>query len=215
MNSRDQLIASLVDDLTTKKSRWPVVWIAIIWWLVSWVYVVFITWLMGPVRMLHQHENTLHAHQFHIESLLGLVASLLIAILAWYGSTPAALTKRITYSAFTIVAVWLAFYIVGFFEPALEPSMIGKREHCYWEVFVYSLPPTLISCHYVLCRYPINTIQTGFYIGLASGMIPALFMQFACMYDPLHTFTHHLIPTVFAGLMGAAILYFWGLVKAK
>ncbi|MGH1438770.1 MAG: NrsF family protein [Cellvibrionaceae bacterium] len=221
MSSRDQLIASLVDDLKVKRNRLPVVWVAISWWLLSWLYVVVATWLMGPIRALHEqyafapYVNNVHTHQFHFESLIGLVASLLIAIVAWYGSTPAALTKRAVYIAFAFVAVWLAFYVVGFFEPALEPSMIGKREHCYFEAFLYSMPPTLLACFYMLRRYPINKIKTGFLIGLAGGMMPALFMQFACMYEPGHIFTHHIIPALFTGFIGAFILYVGGLIKKR
>jgi len=221
MSSRDQLIASLVDDLTIKKNRWPVVWVATVWWLLSWLYVVTATWLMGPIRVLHEqyalapYLSDVHAHQFHFESLIGLAASLFITIIAWYGSTPAALTKRAICIAFVFLTAWLAFYVVGFFDPAIEPSMVGKREHCYFEAFLYSMPPTLVACFYMLRRYPINKIKTGFLIGLASGVMPALFMQFACMYEPMHIFTYHIVPALFAGLLGAFILYVGGLIKKQ
>ncbi|MFT6388728.1 MAG: hypothetical protein ACJAUP_002111 [Cellvibrionaceae bacterium] len=215
MNSRDQLISSLVGDLTIKKHSFPVIWVAILWWLLSWVYVVTATFLMGPIRLLHQYEGVLHAHQFQIESLIGLVASLFISIIAWYGSTPGALSRRYVYLAFTFVAVWLAFYVVGFFEPALEPSMVGKRDHCYLEAFIYSLPPTVVACFYIVRRYPINKIQTGFLVGLAGGIIPALFMQFSCMYESEHIFTYHIVPAIFAGVIGVVVLYIFNFINEK
>lgn len=215
MNSRDQLISSLVGELTIKGSRWPIIWVAILWWLLSWAYVASATFLMGPVRIVYQHEGLSHAHQFQLETLLGLVASLLVTIIAWYGSTPGALTKRMIYIAFAFVAVWLAFYVLGFFDSAIEPSMAGKREHCYLEAFIYSFPPTAVACFYMIRRYPVNKAQTGFFIGLAGGMIPALFMQFACMYEAGHILTHHIIPVIFSGVMGVIILWLFHFIKEK
>lgn len=215
MNSRNQLITSLVDDLSVKKYRIPVMVMALIWWFLSWVYVVIATSLLGEIRVIHDHETVLHSHQFLLESLIGLVASLLIAVVAWYGSIPAALTKRLVFIAFAFVATWLSFYVVGFFEPALTPSMQGKREYCYLEAFIYSMPPIMVACYYLLRRYPINTAQTGFFIGLAGGIMPALFMQFSCMYEPAHIFTHHIIPAGIVSMIGAIVLYAGGKWQAN
>lgn len=215
MNNRDQLIASLVDDLEAKKNRWPVLWVAALWWFFSWVYVVLMSAFLGSIRVIHQLEELSHAYQFQFETLLGLCASLLVAIVAWYASTPGALTKRYMYLGLFFIAAWLGFYVVGFFEPALEPSMHGKREHCYLEAFIYSLPPILVACFYIARRYPINKIHTGFLVGLAGGMMPALFMQLSCMYEPEHIFTHHILPAVFAGVIGIAVLLIVDSLKGK
>jgi hypothetical protein len=39
-------------------------------------------------------------------------------------------------------------------------------------------------------------------IGLAAGATPALIMQFACMYVPVHIITHHLLPGLMLGVIG-------------
>lgn len=215
MNSRDQLISVLVDDLQVKKTKGSLLGSAMVWWLLSWFYIIAVIFLSGPVRAVNQWDVIVHSHQFQIESLVGLIASLLVTIIAWYGSTPGALTKRLIYLTVVFVAVWLGFYLVGFFEPALEPSMHGKREHCYLDVFIYSLPPTIIASICIARRYPIKKVSTGFALGLASGMMPALFMQFACMYEAKHIFTHHILPTPFAGLIGIFVLLMIDRIKKE
>ena len=205
MVDREQLISDLVNDLKAKPRQLPILVVALLWWLISWVYVVVATLLLGPLRASAHHE-LLHEHQFQIESLIGLMAGLLITLVAWYGSVPGALTRKAMISGIFLGLVWLGFYIVGLFEPALEPSMHGKREHCYLEAFIYSVPPTAIACWLIAKRYPLKRLQTGLMTGLAAGMMPALFMQFACMYDPQHILTHHILPGIANAVVGVALL---------
>jgi hypothetical protein len=39
-------------------------------------------------------------------------------------------------------------------------------------------------------------------IGLAAGMLPALYMQLACMYEPSHILGYHILPGLL--MVGAA-----------
>ena len=85
--------------------------------------------------------------------------------------------------------------------------MLGKREHCVWETFIYALPPMLLA--FVLTRrlYPLQPVHTAMYFSLAAGMMPALYMQIACMYAPAHILQFHILPGLMVVFVGAAIAW--------
>lgn len=208
MRDRKQLISTLVDDLSVKPRQLPILITALLWWLLSWAYVALTTLMMGPFRPSAYYDIT-HSQHFQVESLIGLLAGLLMAVVAWYGSVPGALSRRMLMGAYLLAIIWIGFYVAGFLNPslsALEPSMLGKREYCYLEAFVSTFPPTLIGCFYVAKRFPLKTLQTGMLMGLAAGMMPALIMQFACMYEAEHTLTHHILPGIINGGVGVLVL---------
>jgi hypothetical protein len=54
--------------------------------------------------------------------------------------------------------------------------------------------------------HPLAPLRSAALIGLAGAMLPALFMQFACMYDPAHILHFHILPipgVVVLGVIGA------------
>ena len=50
-------------------------------------------------------------------------------------------------------------------------------------------------------------------LALAAGMIPALFMQVACMYDPSHILLLHILPGLSMVLGAAALASWWRLPR--
>ena len=50
-------------------------------------------------------------------------------------------------------------------------------------------------------------------LALAAGMIPALYMQIACMYAPAHILQFHILPGLSMVLAGAAIAALWRLPR--
>ena len=81
--------------------------------------------------------------------------------------------------------------------------MINKREFlCYVETILYGLPSLVIGIYLIGRLWPLHGASTGLIIGLAAGATPALIMQFACMYIPLHIITHHLLPGLLLGIVG-------------
>ncbi len=206
MSSRDELIARLSDNLQPALPGMSITLKSIIWWLLSWVYVVTMTLVMGPLRpgVLIQLATS---PQFLIESLIGLLLSLSLTVAAWQTATPGALSRRWAYLSLTLAVLWLSNYLVGFIQPALEPSMSGKREHCYFETLLYTLPPSLVACTIVARKLlPLKSLRTGLLIGLAAGTMPALFMQFACMYEIRHILERHLLPGVLTALIPMLVL---------
>lgn len=100
-------------------------------------------------------------------------------------------------------APWLTLLYLGLTEPALAPSMAGKREDCYLEVMLESVPPLLLGLFLLRRLYAVRGFRTGALLGLAAGMLPALLMQLSCMYLVDHAWTHHVAPVLVPCAIGA------------
>jgi acyl-CoA synthetase (NDP forming) len=75
---------------------------------------------------------------------------------------------------------------------------------------LFEIPPLLAGLWLARRRYVLRSSRAGALIGLAAGMMPALFMQLACMYEPSHIMTFHIVPglaiAIPAALAGAWLL---------
>jgi hypothetical protein len=85
--------------------------------------------------------------------------------------------------------------------------MLGKREGCNLEVLLFSIPTLLIGAIALRRGYVLRPWAAGATLGVAAGAVPALVMQFACMYEPRHILLFHLAPVVLVGVLGIAIGY--------
>lgn len=208
MNRYDALIASLSRDLPPV-SRAPGVGMqASAWFLLSAAYVVAMTHLLGPVRP-GAFSQLFSEPRFLLESLLGVVAIVWASLAAFRASVPAALGRRFATVGIVLMLLWIAQYAIGLADPALEPSTLGKRGHCYFETMGYSLPPIIAGLFLVRRLYPLRYVRTSMWIGLAAGMLPTLYMQLACMYEPLHILTLHVAPGLAMVLAAAVIAAVW------
>lgn len=144
--------------------------------------------------------------RFALESLCGFGAVIAVAIAAFRSAIPGP-QRAITQTAIPLgfVAAWLLFYLYGLVEPALPPSMNGKREHCHLEVIFYGMPVLALGLVALRRLYPLRGAFSGFLIGLAAGAVPALLMQFACVYHVPHILLLHLLPALGLALIGAAL----------
>jgi hypothetical protein len=68
--------------------------------------------------------------------------------------------------------------------------MLGKREHCFWQTLLFSLPSFAALLWLVRGLMPLWPRAT------AAAAAAAILMQLACMYDPLHALSHHLTPVL-------------------
>ena len=210
MNKNEILISNLSSDLAPVTPTRSINRLALTWFLLSAVYVVVITHLFGPIRpgALSQLGTE---PRFLFETILGVAAILWFSLLVFRSAVPAALTRQFAVAGLVLMALWLAQYVVGLVNPALEPSTLGKRDHCYFETMVYAFPPILVALFFIRRLYPLRFIRTAMSISLAAGMLPALYMQLACMYEPLHILTFHILPGLAMVLIGAAIAALWRL----
>jgi hypothetical protein len=99
--------------------------------------------------------------------------------------------------------------IPGLVSPVLEPSMLGKRDHCFIETLVFALPPTVLALFLVYRLFPLRPVYGAALVCLAAGMMPALYMQIACMYAPVHILQMHIFPgllVMVAGTLGMRLV---------
>jgi hypothetical protein len=208
MNEHDDLIASLSRNLAPVSPAPNVNTLAMAWFLLSAIYVVAVTHLFGPIRPGAFSQLATEA-RFLMESLLGVAAILWISLLAFRAAIPATLTRQFAAGGLVLMALWLVQYVIGLVSPALEPSMLGKRNYCYYETMIYAVPPILIGLFFIRRLYPMRFVRTAMSLSLAAGMLPALYMQLACMYEPSHILTLHILPGLLMVLAGAAIAARW------
>jgi hypothetical protein len=200
---RHTVVAALVDDLTPVTPHASLVGPAAAWWVISWLWVIAATLAYGPLRpgALAALGSVPH---FAAESLLGLLAGLLITWIGFAESVPGMARRSLALLAVAIGGLWVTSYLAGFVVPALEPSMAGKRPHCFFETLVYALPPIVVGVWMLRRRYALRAVRAGALIGLAAGSLPALLMQVACMYSPEHILLFHIGPGLAMGVVGAA-----------
>ena len=201
--NRNELISELSRDLTATGRTGQTVDFVIYWLLFNFIVTLSLISFTGSFREGSLQQAIVHP-QFLLESLTGLFAIIVLAVAAFHSSIPSNVSSKKRLSPpLLLLFIWLGFYVFGLWSPALEPSMLGKREFfCYVETILYGLPSLALGFYLVGRLWPLHGAWTGLLIGLAAGATPALIMQFACMYIPVHIITHHLIPGLVLGIVG-------------
>ena len=85
--------------------------------------------------------------------------------------------------------------------------MLGKRPHCVYETLLYALPPLVAAFLLVRRLYPLQPLSSSLSLSLAAAMMPALYMQLACMYDPAHVLGLHIAPALLLAALATGA--FW------
>ncbi|MCZ6896010.1 MAG: NrsF family protein [Gammaproteobacteria bacterium] len=199
---RRRLIAELSADLTPIRDAGKTLRKSCIWLCAASATAFLIIYATGPFRsgsLAQLHQNP----QFLVETLLGIAAIAALGFTAFRTGIPVdvPITKRVSISI-VLLCLWVALVAYGLVSPALEESMAGKREHCYLEALLYGLPGLMVGLMAIRRLYPLYGAWSGALLGLSAGAMPALIMQFACMYVPLHIITHHLLPGMALAIVG-------------
>jgi len=202
--SRQNLINQLVakNHSATKLFSSSRLWV--LWSVLAWALVTALMFVVAPFRSDAIHQLS-HSPHFAIETLMGVAVSLLLGVFALRLAVPGLRNRFLLMATFTLAALWLLSYVYGINTPALEPSMHGKREHCTVEVLVLGLPSIILGFYLVSRGYVSHWLQAGLAVGFASALIPAVLMQLACMYEPMHVLKLHLAPTILVGA-GAGVV---------
>ena len=206
-DTTQKLITNLGRDLTPRQRLLPVPVIILAWLLVAGIYVAITTMLLGPIRT--GVTEQLLVPRFALEMIMGLIAVGCAITYAVQLSIPGAAKRLTGILASLSVTAWLALVMSSFIHPTLEPSMLGKRPHCASEAFLYSIPPLLGVVFAIIRRYPLARHTAFAWAAIASGLLPAVTMQIACMYDPSHALAFHAGPALglVAGTLGTSFLY--------
>ena len=205
--NHDTTIEALVKDLAPVRKPLAPIFIAFLWWLVSWFLVIGVMLAYEPMRPGALNDFVSHP-QFALESVVGLMGGFLLSVAAFRQSIPGLSNTRLMPLVIFLLVAWVLAYVAGFVSPALETGMLGKREHCPLEALLYPLPGILGAAWLFRARYSTDYTSAGLLVGLAAGAMPALFMQFACMYEPAHILKYHLSPVPIVALVSVALFYF-------
>jgi hypothetical protein len=210
VNRHEILISNLSSDLEPVSPPPNINRLATAWFLLSAIYVVAVTHLVGPIRP-GAYSQLSSEPRFLLETLLGVAAIFWTSLLVFRSAVPAALTKQFAAGGMVLMTLWLVQYVIGFISPALQPSTLGARHHCYLETMVYALPVILTGLFLVRRLYPLRPLRTAMSVGLVAGMLPALYMQLACMYQPSHILAFHILPGLLMVGVSAAVAALWRL----
>ncbi|WP_206486191.1 NrsF family protein [Thalassotalea sp. G2M2-11] len=208
MANRAALIAKLSQDLAPVKRAPNVNLVASAWFMVSAIYVVAIIHIFGPIRP-GAFAQLSESPRFLFEMLLGLVAIYWLSLQAFRDAVPGVLSQRFMMFGFGLMLLWWTQYVIGLAAPALEPSSLGVRHFCLYETMLYSIPPIYFAWYLVRRFYPLKPMRTAISLSLAAGMMPAFYMQFACMYAPAHTLKFHIAPGLVMMLVGIGLAWRW------
>ena len=174
MTDHRQLIDALAADLQPRRPLQRPWLIALAWLLPAVAWVVAVTGLLGPLRP-GAFGQLATEPRFLLETLLGVLAIGATAVVVFYSAVPGAISRAWYTSALWVMALWLANYVLGLANPALEPSMLGKRDHCFLETFLYALPPLGVALVLLRRLYPLRPLRSAALAGRscnAAGFAP-------------------------------------------
>ena len=182
---------------------------ALVWLAATLVAVVAVMVVRQPMRPGFV-EQLQQSAQLLIESSLGVAVIVVVGLAALRMGIPA--VPRLAWRVgppLALLVLWIGVNGYGLVHPALPPSTLGERAHCYLEVMVAGMPGLLLGLWFARRLYHLHPAWSGLLIGLAAGVTAALVMQFACMYVPIHNLAFHLLPGLLLGVVGWAIGRRW------
>jgi hypothetical protein len=203
VRSRSELIQEISQELAPDTRLRGPIQLALLWWIGAWILVVAVTLAVQPMRPGFAGQ-LLASPRFAIETLLGFAAGWMAIQTAFALGIPGwGSPRRRVALALALLAFWASAYLYGLVSPALEPSMLGKRPHCFVEVLIYGVPIMIAGLLLLRRLAPLGRWSTGFVAGAAAGVIPGLLMQLACIYIPSHTLVYHIGPALIVALLGS------------
>ena len=204
-DSRASVVDALVGDLVPVARPGRTRIAATAWLGLTFVVAAGLMLWHAPFRAGFAADLASHP-RYALESLLGIAAIAAVTFAAFRSTIPGSGTTLATvWVPSVLVFGWIGFYGYGLVDPALAPSMAGKRPHCLFEVPMYGAPALVLGLVALKRYYPMTPARTGALIGLAAGAVPALLMQAACMYVVPHIFAFHLLPALVVAGAGALI----------
>ena len=199
---QNKFIETLASDLKPVRPLRPPWMRALFWFALATGLTALV--LYGVQEYRPGFLEQLNGHgRFQLEIAAGLVWTLLTFYLVFASSIPGIqIHPAVKAACLLSFLVFAGSLVSGFWIAAPESSRLGARAACELEVFVYG-GLTMGGLFYLIR----NGILVPYswspaWIGSAGGMISALLMQLACMYDPWHGLAFHFGPAVILGVAG-------------
>lgn len=202
MTDRVPLIEALVDDLVPVRPAPPLARTWAFWTLAAWIIVGAIVLSTGALRE-GALETLAESPRYALEFLLSVMcsaAAILAGLEAGVPGSPG--PRRLALPALVFGLAWIALVAYGVRDPVIEVSMLGKRALCSVQTILFALPLLGVALHALHRRALHSRTSSGVLLGIGAAAIPAAMMQLACLHDPFHTLTHHILAVALAGLIG-------------
>ncbi len=201
MKKIEDTIQSLTSDLKPVRPALSPQRLAALWLLVCTVFVVAITQYIAPIRV-GAWQQLVSTPRFALETVTAILAVICFALIVFRSSFPGMHYRRLVGCGLVMLALWVTQYLVGLWRPAISPLPLGERHWCWLEIIVYSLPLMVLALLMTRHLYPMTPLLTACSYCLAGGILPAVYMQLACMYEASHILIFHILPGLSMTLLG-------------
>lgn len=175
-----------------------------VWLVLAWGIVLVLAAITGPFRP-GFGEQLLSAPRFALESALALGLVGVAVAGAFALGTPGENSRHLVRALLVLAGGWVGLLAIGLVAPALPPSSLGMRPVCNLQTLLFALLPFGVGVWALRRRAVLNRRLAGLCLGVAAGSLPALVMQWACMYDPAHALLFHLGPGALVAVAGAML----------
>jgi hypothetical protein len=199
-----EFLDALARDLTPVEPASSLRRTAATWFCGSALFVAFAMLALGPLRS--GFKGDLGTLRLLSELALGSAAAIALLVAGLELGVPGApKARQLLTPAILLSAGFIGLTLFADGIPGPVSSMVGKRAHCFLEGLALALPPYVLALSRLRRRILFHRAICGAAVGAASAMIPALFMQIACMYEPAHAMSLHFPPILIVALLGAAV----------
>jgi len=152
-------------------------------------------------------DHLIHYPRFSLEIVSGCLLGSLF-VFSFFGSIIPGyrFSKKIIMSGFVFLALLLISLFLSFIDPSPPESHLGARPYCAEEAFAYEILGVLSLIVFLRNIDWRISFTYCLFAGIGVGLFPALLMEMACMYTPMHALFFHFGPSVFVGIFAAYIL---------
>ena len=174
--------------------------------VISFSFLVVVTAL--TILWVHEYRpgfwSQLNEHwRFQVEIVSGIALTLSTFYIVFASSIPGEKVNRgIQLTCLVSFFVFAGSLFIGFGTASPESSKLGARPFCELEVLIYG-GLSMGGLFYLIRNGIIVSYSSkNLLLGFSAGLISALIMQLACMYDPWHGLLFHFIPALLLGALG-------------
>lgn len=141
--------------------------------------------------------------RFQVEIVSGIALTLSTFYIVFASSIPGEKVNRaVSLTCLVSFSIFAGSLAIGFGMASPESSRLGARPFCELEVLIYG-GLSMGGLFYLIRNGIIVSYSSkNLLLGFSAGLISALIMQLACMYDPWHGLLFHFIPALLLGALG-------------